>query len=633
MTEKVELLAPVGKWPVLEEVIRTGADAVYLGGKRFNMRLLRPDFNFSDQELKDAVSYCHDRGVKLYITANNLYFEDEVRPLLDYLRFLKDIGIDALIVQDLAPVRMLSQEKIDLPLHASVQRGVNNLNTARQFEGSGFTRVILSKNVSLEEIRSIHNGCGLGIEYFVHGDLCISHTGQCFMSGLIFGEGGNRGRCRKPCRWRYQVEGPKQEKYKGYQYFLAHKDLCLQQNFKDLIEAGVTSFKIEGRMRDADYLGFLVSTYRRALDACLEGRKPSQEDWQELYEKRARDFTTGSLYNSTSGNDIGFSGEREPHFPTSPMVVTTLKPEDYRPLEVPTEGELELVVKVGGPAGMDAALEAGVRCLIFPLTFYHNRAWAFKNLADISEAIEKAVGLGAHVSLETPRIISEKDKDFYDRLLEMPNLSMVSRIIVNDPGGLFRLAETGIELQAGIGLNLTNSLAVEQVREWGAKCCSPAVDLSFQDLMALAANSSLPLEVMVQGPMCGIVSDYCLAGTVNRDDEECNAPCEEYHYALVDELGQKYPVESDLECRSYIYAPRHMALFHLLPILKKFAIKRIRVEGEGYSPDILIKIISIYRSGLEQVNHCQWEQEENYRRLLSLFSEGVTAATLHEATS
>ena len=185
------------------------------------MRLLRPDFNFTDLELQDAVALCHDNGVRLYVTLNNLYHEEELPALHDYLEFLKAIQVDAVIIQDLALIEACHRQGITM--HASVQMGVNNLETARLLEQSGVSRAVLSKNLALHEIRELRDQSSLGLEYFVHGDLCVAHTGQCLMSGLLFGRIGNRGECRKPCRWSYDLETAQSGKIVTDQYLLAFR--------------------------------------------------------------------------------------------------------------------------------------------------------------------------------------------------------------------------------------------------------------------------------------------------------------------------------------------------------------------------------------------------------------------------
>ena len=180
LNNQVELLAPAGKWDVLQSVAQAGADAVYAGGKRFNMRMLRPDFNFSDRELKQAADYLHDLGKRLYITVNNLYGNDDLSEIQDYLFFLQEIKADGLIIQDLAVAKIHREMGLTIPMHASVQMGVGSSSAVKFLESLGFSRVILSKNLNLQEIEDIHSNSNLGLEFFAHGDMCISHTGQCF---------------------------------------------------------------------------------------------------------------------------------------------------------------------------------------------------------------------------------------------------------------------------------------------------------------------------------------------------------------------------------------------------------------------------------------------------------------------
>ena len=224
VVRELELLAPAGRMEALHSVVEAGADAVYLGGKRFNMRALKTDFNFADEEIAEAVQFLHQHNRKLYITVNNLYNGQEMDDIADYLLFLQGLGVDALIVQDLGIVNLCQEMQLKLPLHASVQMGIANLEAVKILEEKGFQRVILSKNLGMDEIRAISAGSSLGIEFFIHGDLCISHAGQCYMSSFIAGESGNRGRCRKPCRWPYALQGAQGDEIAGGHYLLAHND-------------------------------------------------------------------------------------------------------------------------------------------------------------------------------------------------------------------------------------------------------------------------------------------------------------------------------------------------------------------------------------------------------------------------
>lgn len=619
---ETELLAPAGRWPVLEEVIKAGADAVYLGGKRFNMRLLRPDFNFSDQEIRDAAAMCHDNGVRLYVTLNNLYQEPELPELSEYLGFLKDAGVDAVITQDLALINLC--RNIGMTMHASVQMGVNNLETVRILEQSGFKRVILSKNLALYEIKEIKKHTSLGLEYFVHGDLCIAHAGQCYMSGLLFAESGNRGQCRKPCRWAYNLESGSSGTVVDDKYLLAYNDLCLYPSIPELIEAGVTSFKIEGRMREAEYLSLLVSAYRRAIDQYRDGsNRPAAGDpeWHRLHENRVRDFTSGSLYGRPVSSDIGVTGEREPAFMTAPQELSRLQEEDYSTWSGEAE-RLDMSVKVGSRDAVRAALDRGVKTVVIPGTLYRNRG--FLSLRDIASALKEVVVAGSSVILEFPRIITVGDRQWVEELWDLARTSRVNAVEVHDPGSLMVASQMGIKARAGYGLNLVNSGAVGQVKAWGAVGACSSLEISQSSLQDMADAATLPLEVVVHGPLCGMISDYCLIGSIESDGEQgCTSPCEGESFWLADKLGQKYPLRSDDRCRCHIYHPLELSLFNELPWLAA-RVSSVRLEGDGYSAELLGQVIEIYQSALKDVSLGEWNQRSNYNLLLELFPNGLT---------
>ena len=201
----VELLAPAGNWASLEAAVEAGADAVYLGGKHFNMRLHRQDMNFDDEQLARAVEFAHQHNVKLYVTINNLIYENELEDLRKFLRYLQGIGPDAILVQDLSIIQMVRELALDIPIHASVMMNIHNEFAMRLLKSYGVTRIVASRELSLEELSFLRERTGLEIEYFVHGDMCISESGQCIHSGVLFGKSSNRGLCLKPCRWPYRL--------------------------------------------------------------------------------------------------------------------------------------------------------------------------------------------------------------------------------------------------------------------------------------------------------------------------------------------------------------------------------------------------------------------------------------------
>ncbi|MDD2556525.1 MAG: U32 family peptidase, partial [Syntrophaceticus sp.] len=247
---RVELLAPVGKWDVLEAVIRAGADAVYLGGKKFNMRLHRKEFNFTREQMRDAAVYCHEKGVKIYVTVNNMLTDAETAEIPDYLSYLQKIAVDGLIVQDLGVVRWAKKMGLTVPLHGSVMMNVHNLESIQLLEELGLTRVILGRELTLDDIKLIHNKTSLELEYFTHGDMCFSQSSQCYHSGMLFGKSSNRGQCLKPCRWAFELVDRETDEVIPVQvpghYFMAVKDITLLPFLPDVIDSGICSLKLEG---------------------------------------------------------------------------------------------------------------------------------------------------------------------------------------------------------------------------------------------------------------------------------------------------------------------------------------------------------------------------------------------------
>lgn len=627
---QIELLAPAGRWEAMEKVADAGADAVYLGGKRFNMRLLQPGFNFSDQELHDAVEYLHQQDKRLYITINNLYYDEEIEELSDYLLFLQELGVDALIIQDSAIIKIHQQMGLTVPLHASVQMGLGSSQAVKFFADNGVSRVILSKNLSLKEISQIYKETGIDIEYFAHGDLCISHTGQCVMSNIIAAKSGNRGVCIKPCRWQYTLEGVSGAGDEPG-YYLAHKDLCLYSHLQALIEAGVRSFKIEGRMREGEFLAFLVEIYRKALDRIIanpENAQPDPEDINKLQEKRVRNFTTANLFGRTRINIVDLGGEREPFFPTAPQPLERLQADDYsdfsgiKPVAVP----VELTVKVAHPDALTSLINAGETRFILGYEYIrqHNAVW---NKKQIARVLEQGINQDVTIIIETPRIVCGDEISEIEKLLDWMKASNLTQVLVNDFGSLRLALDKGFTVYGGQGLNLSNSVTAEFLGDSGLKRITASLELNFNRLQRIL-QSGQPIEMLVHGPLCGIISDFCPAHMVTGGSEEvnCSGYCQGKDYALVDKHGQRYPITSDAHCRSYIYYPYHLSLFSYLPQLYAAGLRYLRLDGQYYETEQLLQTTAIYREAIKDLETGVWQQQDNYLKLLQLYPQGLTSA-------
>ncbi|MCR5296307.1 MAG: U32 family peptidase [Clostridiales bacterium] len=319
-----ELLCPAGNRDALEAALHFGADAVYAGMKRFGLRAFAG--NFGGEELREAAARTHEKGAKFYVTMNIYPFDDELEGFLDAARAAKAAGADAVIVSDPGAISLLRREIPELPVHVSTQASTVNTPAAELYRDMGCERVILAREVSLERIRRIKEKLGdsVQLETFVHGASCMAYSGRCLLSAYLTGRSGNRGECAQPCRWQYAVV---EEKRPGEYmpvaedelgtYLFSARDLCLMPILPDLCEAGVSSLKIEGRMKTEYYVAVVTGAYRRALDLLAESRAAFDaalpELMDELQNASHRDSDTGFLLGNpqTPGEAEGFHQSRE----------------------------------------------------------------------------------------------------------------------------------------------------------------------------------------------------------------------------------------------------------------------------------------------------------------------------------
>ncbi|MBY9084122.1 U32 family peptidase, partial [Paenibacillus sp. HN-1] len=288
-----ELLAPAGNMKALKAAISNGCDAIYLGMQKFGARAYSSNFDF--ESLQEAVTYAHLRNVKIYVTMNTIVFENEVQEMKEQIRELNEIGVDGIIVQDLAAFDYIVENFLDLEAHCSTQMGIDDVDGTLLFKELGAKRVVLSREVEIEKVKEIKRIAEIPLEIFVHGALCVSYSGNCLMSGLIGYRSGNRGRCVGSCRKEYELMDQTTDTSLAKNYILSTKDLNTIDYIDDLKE--IDSLKIEGRMKDPTYVANVVSNYRLALD-----HKITEEDKENLKKTFNRTFTKGYLFREDKRN-------------------------------------------------------------------------------------------------------------------------------------------------------------------------------------------------------------------------------------------------------------------------------------------------------------------------------------------
>ena len=297
----MELLSPAGGWEAMVAAVQNGADAVYMGFGGLNAR--RSARNFTDEEFREAVAYCHLRRVKVYLTLNTLVTDRELPAAAEALKKASDMGVDAILIQDWGIWRLAREIAPEVPLHASTQMSLHTLGGACRAAELGLERVVLARELSRRDIHTITRGCPAEIEVFGHGALCMCYSGQCEMSAVIGGRSGNRGACAQPCRYQYALMEEKRpgeyfpvfEDEKGT-YIMNSRDMCMIDHLDDLMDAGVDCLKIEGRAKSAYYAAIVTGAYRHVLDDVAAGR-PVDPVWRDEVEHVShRHYSTGFFY-------------------------------------------------------------------------------------------------------------------------------------------------------------------------------------------------------------------------------------------------------------------------------------------------------------------------------------------------
>ncbi|MBU3195355.1 U32 family peptidase [Clostridium algidicarnis] len=301
--QKVELLAPAGSMESIYAAIKSGADAIYMGGSKFSARAYAT--NFDNEELIKAVDYIHLNEKKVYITLNTLIKQCELKEVIEYIGFLYEIGVDALITQDLSIPYIVKDRFKDFEIHASTQMTIHNGHGAIFLKDLGFKRIVLSRELSLEEIKYISDTLDIETEIFIHGALCICYSGQCLMSSIIGGRSGNRGRCAQPCRMPYTLIN-KDTKEEKNSFLLSPKDMCTLEDLEDIINTKTSSLKIEGRMKRPEYVAGVVETYKNAIDDILKNKEKGnlEKEKKRLLQLFNREgFSKAYLYGN-KGKDM-----------------------------------------------------------------------------------------------------------------------------------------------------------------------------------------------------------------------------------------------------------------------------------------------------------------------------------------
>ncbi len=606
--KKPEILAPAGTPDAVRTVIEAGADAVYLGGKSFNMRQHRASYNLSDAEIAEAIEFVHDRGRKLYFTLNSLVLDSQIPQVRKTLTMLAALCPDAIIVQDLAVATLAREICVHLPLHASTMLNIHNTESAVALKMLGFTRIITSRDIPLHEVRQIGEDSGLEMEYFVHGDMCISQSSQCYISGILFGESSNCGRCMKPCRWKWKLvtkRGTSELPGETQGYLLARKDISLLPHIPALIRNGIVSLKIEGRMRTGEFLAPIVALYRNAVDAYFDdpvNYVMNASDTQELLARRIREYTTAHAFSNPGLDGVDLSGTREPRFfsynSPEPKLTTM---QDAEPKQPATD--LDLVVHVSGPGAAEAAIHAGADTVYLSGEglILHNGKFTLNWLQDfVKNACEK----GVRVAVTMPHICDLRDmaewKHWIAKLSSVGDLA----VCVTNLGGVQAARANNIrEIIADFPLNITNSVAADELSTMGVTRITASVELSFEQFSGLMKTVRTPVEVIGQGPVTAMLLEHCvLAAAAGANPQGiCPRYCSKGVHALQDACSHDFPLECDRRCRNHIFTATDVCVLPNLSLIASTGVSGLRIEGQLDSPSAVETVARVYRKAIDSL--------------------------------
>lgn len=620
--KEVELLAPAGTFEIFKSVIDMNCDAVYFGGPSLNMRMMRKGYNLSYEEVRQAIGMAHERGKRAYVTVNNLLNEDDLEEAKRYFNFLNEVGPDAIIAQDLAVFPLIQNLNLsNIPVHSSVMMNVHNLDMIEALKEMGVTRVVASREMDLHTAELLQSKTGMEFEYFVHGDMCTVHGANCLISSMLFGNSANRGRCMKPCRWDYRVK--KDGHIYPTEYPLAAKDMYMYEHIPELIKSGITSFKIEGRMRDEEFLRSLVNSYGDAIDRYIAdpigfNRK---QDIEALYENRKRDFSTGYAFGKPGLNYINRRYEGTGKFYSTGKVFST--PTSERELKTdrvvqvrerlanakrkaPTDIAPKVSVHVNNADQARAALAAGADVIYLSGdVFQPDRPFTRQEIEALTAEKDRA-----QILLGLPRMMTELHMEQYNQFIRAGasrGFYGLDGLLVTNIGAMHKFRDVQLPMVADFNLNIFNHMSAELYHNrFHMQRVHASLELQPNDLTNLLNNTSVPVEVIVHGSPIVMYLELDLyenTEVIESIGEEDNTFVDNHHLVLMTDKGEN-PVYRDWSGRNHLALSKELCYLPMLKELHEAGVNHFRIEGKTYTPEQLNQIVSVYKQAVKDLTQC-----------------------------
>lgn len=631
--KEIELLAPAGTFEIFKDVVQSGCDAVYFGGPVLNMRMMRKGYNLSHEEIIEAIKVAHTLDKKVYVTVNNLFSEEDVEEAREYLRFLDEVRPDALIVQDMAVLALIREMELTVPIHASVMMNVHNLEMIYALRDLGVSRVVTSREMDLQTAKLLGQRSGMELEYFIHGDMCSVHGANCYFSSQVFGMSSNRGKCMKPCRWDYRI------KKDGYvfpaEYPLAVKDMFMYEHLPELIESGITSFKIEGRMRDKEFMVMLANSYGEAIDRYIGDPVGFDRtiDSKMLHNNRKRDFSTAYAFGKPGLSNINRRYEGTGKFYSTGKVFSTPTAErelsETRVMELRerlaqgkrmNQHKPELAVRVNNMAQATLALELGVEHLYLPGdVFEPDRPFTKQDIKELG-----ALKGNTKLYLGMPRMMTELHFAQYDHLLSGERLP-IDGLMITNLGAIRRFSNCGYPMMGDANLNVYNHLSAGLYAGLGLNKLTVSPEMTMEHFASFTSRCDLPLEVVVHGTPALMYMEHDLfenTEVMEPIGEEDNLYVSNEVLVLKTDKGEN-PVYRDQYGRCHLLFSKELCYLPMIKELSGLGIASVRIEGATYSVEELRGIITAYQAAINSST----EQEDLLGGLKPVFA-GYTLGSL-----
>ncbi|MBQ2897629.1 MAG: U32 family peptidase [Clostridia bacterium] len=480
----IELLSPAGSPKAMVSAVNAGADAVYFGGSSLNAR--QAATNFKDEELKKWVSFCHKRGVKCYLTLNTVVSDREIKDMAEYLRFITDCNIDAVIVQSIGLIKVIKSISPEMQIHASTQMSIHNKDGVNVAHLLGASRAVVARELSKSDLKSVCEE-GIEIESFIHGALCMSYSGQCYLSSLIGQRSGNRGMCAQPCRQKYK---------NGYE--LSLKDLSVAEHFTDFLSTGVKSLKIEGRLKSPEYVGGVTSIYRKLIDQNRNATPKETDDLKKLFSRSG--FTNGYFNNVKGKSMFGIRTEKDKE-----------KSKGFS-LKIPKAASKPEIVVKKRPTTTSLPEIYGLK--------YKKSVYNFHFLKESQLEGMKYLNLANHIWLPLFEIKNFKDERLgailpsviFDSQREQIKKKLVSlgikKALCRTISHISLCRELGIEPHGAFTMNFYNSYDLAAAKEIGLKETAVSIEAKLAQIRDM--KKPMPVNAVVYGKIPVMTTENCI---------------------------------------------------------------------------------------------------------------------------